>query len=131
LWEEIKEVFTGTSEEVLGYMTKERKKWMSDYSWQLIEDRKILKQEIIQESKGERKEVLDEQYRDMRPKIKKSLLRDKRKWAEDLADKAERIKQTNDFRTLYNITRTLSGKLSAKTRPVKDINGKLLVAAEG
>jgi hypothetical protein len=61
-----------------------KKKWMSDYSWQLIEDRKILKQQIIRESNGERKEVLDVQYRDMRQKIKKSAHRDKRKWAEHI-----------------------------------------------
>jgi hypothetical protein len=60
-----KQVFTGTSKEVLGYMTKERKNWMSDYSWQLTEDRKILKQQIIKESNGERKQVLAVQYHDM------------------------------------------------------------------
>jgi hypothetical protein len=57
--------------------------------------------------------------------------RDKRKWAVDSADKAEKEKETNDSRTLYKITRILSGKLSAKTRPIKDKNGKLLVTAEG
>jgi hypothetical protein len=75
LWEETKEVFTGTSKEVLGYMTKE--KLISDYSWQLIEGRKILKQQIIQESSGEMKEILDVQYRDMRQKITKSVRRAK------------------------------------------------------
>jgi uncharacterized protein with von Willebrand factor type A (vWA) domain len=104
---------------------------MSDYSWQLIEDRKILKQQIIRESNGERKEVLDVQYRDMRQKIKKSAHRDKRKWSEYLVDKAEKEKEMNDSHTVYKITRMLSGKLSAKTRPIKDINGKLFVTAEG
>jgi hypothetical protein len=75
--------------------------------------------------------VLDVQYRDIRRKIKKCVHRDKRKWAEDLVDKAEIAKETNDSHTLYKITRLLSGKLSTKTRPIKNINGKLLVTAEG
>jgi hypothetical protein len=56
--------------------------------------------------------------------------RDKRKWAVDSTDKAEK-EETKDSRTLYKITRILSGKLSAKTRPIKDKNGKLLVTAGG
>jgi hypothetical protein len=47
-----------------------KKKWMSDYSWQLTEDRKILKQQIIKKSNGERKQVLAVQYHDMRQKKK-------------------------------------------------------------
>jgi hypothetical protein len=46
-------------------------------------------------------------------------------------DKAEKEKEMNDSHTVYKIMRILAGKLSAKTRPIKDTNGKLLVTAEG
>jgi hypothetical protein len=55
-----------------------------------LKDRKILKQQIIQEINEEGKEVLGVQFRDIRQKIKKSVSRDERKWAEDLAGKEEK-----------------------------------------
>jgi hypothetical protein len=48
MWKEVKEVLIEISQEVLGYMDNKRQNWMSDCSWLLTGERKILKQHIIQ-----------------------------------------------------------------------------------
>jgi hypothetical protein len=47
MWGEVKQVLIEISQEVLGYMDNKRQNWMSDYSWLLTGERKILKH-IIQ-----------------------------------------------------------------------------------
>jgi hypothetical protein len=39
-WKQIKELYTDTAREVLGYKIKTKKIWMSQNSWELIEEHK-------------------------------------------------------------------------------------------
>jgi hypothetical protein len=74
--EHIKELYTYTVQEVLGYKIKTKKTWISQNSRELIEQQKRLKQMINQADTADRKEILKIQYRDLQKKIKKSIRRD-------------------------------------------------------
>jgi hypothetical protein len=126
-WIQIKELYTDTAQEVLGYKIKTKKTWMLHNSWELIKERKKLKQIINQANTMDREEILKIQYRDLRKKIKKSTRGDKRIWTEDLANKVEVAASINVSQTLCRITEVLSNKNVIRSHPIKDTNGKLLI----
>jgi hypothetical protein len=57
-WKQIKELYTDTAQEVLGYKIKTKKTWMLHNSWELIKERKKLKQIINQANTMDREEIL-------------------------------------------------------------------------
>ena len=42
-WSKIREMYSSTCEEVLGRAKRERKAWMSENTWRLVEERRLLK----------------------------------------------------------------------------------------
>ena len=42
-WSKIKEMYSSTCEEVLGKVKRQRKAWMSENTWRLVEERRVLK----------------------------------------------------------------------------------------
>ena len=42
-WSKIKQMYSSTCEEVLGKAKRERKAWMSENTWRLVEERCVLK----------------------------------------------------------------------------------------
>jgi hypothetical protein len=62
--------------------------------------------------------------------VKRSVRRDQRKWADELAQKAEEAACRNDMKELYSITKTLSKKNFNRNRPVRNKRGDLLTTQE-
>ena len=127
-WDVIKDNYNKTAEDVLGYKTKERKDWISDQTWQKIEDRKKIKSKLNAAKSDRLKVKLKSDYTAKDKQIKKSAREDKKRFVEDLAEKAQEASVRGDLRKMYQITKQLCGKNQPHNSAVKDKNGKILTA---
>ena len=96
----------------------------------LIAERKWVKNQINQIQDTEEKRELQAQYWTLNTFVKRSARKDKRRYIEKLTKEAETAAGQRNMKKLYDIARTLSGKNSNHSRPVKDKNGYLL-SSEG
>ena len=88
-WQEFENAYKETAKETLGYKQKGQKSWISKKSWELVEERKNLKN-VIEQTKSDRiKQNLKDDYKRMDKEVKKCMRRDKQRWAENLATEAE------------------------------------------
>ncbi|KAM9354321.1 uncharacterized protein KZ484_012474 isoform 1-T2 [Pholidichthys leucotaenia] len=125
----VQKLFLDTSKEVLGHRKRERKEWISENTWQLIEERRATKQRMLGGNTEER-EAAAEAYRQKNNDVKKSVRKDKREYADSLAQEAQSAAERGDTRTVYKITKTLTGGFTSKSTVVNDKNGKVLMKEE-
>ena len=59
--------------------------------------------------------IAAETYRKKNVAVKKSIRKDKRGYMDSLAEEAQSAAERGDTRTVYKITRTLTGGFSSKT----------------
>ena len=121
-WEDIKDSFIEAGNEVLGPKRKNKEAWISVRSWELIDERKELKNQAYSNDEPTLKELYKEKHR----AVKKSIAKDKTKLFEDKSTEAENAAARGDLRTLYQTTKELSGKFKSGTVPVKDSNSSPL-----
>nr|KAG5704722.1 hypothetical protein BaRGS_005178 [Batillaria attramentaria] len=119
-WHDLRETWTATCREVLGKKTRQHKEWLTSDTWDLITERKRLKDLINHTDDQDHKRDLQAQYWDVNRQVKRSARNDKRNFINDLTEEAETAAGQRNMKRLYEITRTLSGKNNNPTRPVKD-----------
>ncbi|CAG2199776.1 unnamed protein product [Mytilus edulis] len=73
-----------------------------------------------------KKQEAQNKHQLLNKEVKKCCRKDKREYVNDLATEAEFTAYKGDIKTLYNITKTLSKRKTAKSKPVKDKDGKFL-----
>ena len=95
-------------------------------SWKLIDERKVVKKRIDGAKSQRIKEKLRENYRSKDREVKKSARRDKRKWAEDLAQEAENAVQMGRMKTVYDMTKKLTNEKRKAVNSVRDKSGQLI-----
>ena len=99
---------------------------MSKNSWKLIDERKAVKKRI-DEAKSQRiKEKFRENYRSKDREVNKSVRRDKRKWAEDLAQEEENAVQMGRMETVNDVTKKLTNEKRKAVNSVRDKSGQLI-----
>ena len=125
----VQRTFNDTSKDILGYRKREKKEWISENTWQLIEDRRMEKQRMLVGSEEDRAAAAA-RYREKNIAVKKSARKDKRDYTENLAKEAQSAAERGDTRTVYKITKTLSGGFTSKTTVVKDKEDKVLMKEE-
>ena len=125
-WNALKDVWNDTCKETLGKKQRDNKEWLSRETWRLVEERKSLKQELNQCHDMKEKEDLKNEYKITNNLVKKSARKDKRTYFNELATEAEEAAGKRDLKTLYSITKVLSGKSTARSRTVRDTSGKPL-----
>ena len=123
IWNKFKAAVTDTSTEVVGFCKGKRKAWLSDKTWQQIEQRLNVKCKINSETDFEKLKLLKIQYNVLNKSVKCSARSDKRKWYEDLAIEAEVAASKNDFKTVHRIVKKLTGAKQVSKSNVKDKNG--------
>jgi hypothetical protein len=96
------------SEEVLGRMKKSRKDLISDNTWGKIAKRKEIKIKQLSADNTAEKVNLKRQYWEVNRSVKKDARRDKRTWAENLAQSAQNAADSKNSRDLYRITNQLA-----------------------
>ena len=125
-WDNIKDMYTSTCEEVLIKPKRERKKWMSEATWKLVEERRKLKMCIgLSKTRNQKKqEILRHQEKDN--EVKRSCRRDKAIHMENLSKEAESAAGNGDIKKLYNLIKQLSGRTSKGNRPIQSKDGIML-----
>jgi len=130
LWGNIRDLFTKTGEERLGYSGQKRKEWISLETWDLIDERKELKKKMISAHQSEMVEFQC-RYAQKNREVKRRVTRDKRTYIEGKAEEAELAARKGDSRMLYKITKELSGNTRCHTKPVKNAKGETITDKDG
>ncbi|XP_058447657.1 uncharacterized protein LOC131428033 [Malaya genurostris] len=125
-WTAINNAFIATSENNLGELRTQKKQWITDETWTEIEERRGAKAAIQRYKTRGAIYSARQRYSALEKEVKRSCRRDKRAWADSLADEGEKAAATGDIRLLYCISRRLSGAKMNATMPVKDAIGQLL-----
>lgn len=103
---------------------------MSDETWFKVNERRAIKEKLMNATTRQEKKTIQDLYSTKDKEVKKSCKQDKRKYVEQLAEEAESACGKDDIKTLYNITRQLSGKTSNPNTHVKDSNDITLTKLE-
>ena len=114
------QAFREAGEKVLGYKKKKKEEWIQTRTWQKIAERKVIKQSINSTRSERVKDQLKRSYTKTDREVKRLAKVDKKAYVERLADEAEEAARIQDLKTLYRITKTLSGRYINNNVPVKD-----------
>jgi len=130
MWGNIKTAFIETGLENVPKTPNHRAPWISDASWELIDKRRLLKNNLNKVQDQQQKDILRREYKEVHKMTQRSVRRDKRKQINDLAKKAEAAASRNDAAELYKITKEISGGKTRAVQAVADENGRLLATVE-
>ncbi|VDI08229.1 Hypothetical predicted protein [Mytilus galloprovincialis] len=125
-WEVGRDIIKEVCENVLGRKTNKKKDWMSQGTWDKVEERRKMKEKVNNARIRAQKQEAQNKHQLLNKEVKKCCRKDKREYVNDLANEAEFAAYKGDIKTLYNITKTLSRRKTAKSKPVKDKDGKVL-----
>ena len=102
-------MYSSTCEEVLGKARRERKAWMSEDTWKLVEERRALKAKLEAAKTRKQKLAATNMYNKKNHEVKRSCRRDKRRRTDEIAQEAEAAAEQRDMKKVYDTTRLLSG----------------------
>ena len=126
MWRHQKDAYINAAEEVLGFRKWKSKPWISDRTWNLIDERKDIKTKA-QNIRSERiQNQMKNRYKEKDKEVKRSVREDKRMWMKHKAQKAQSAAENGRQKELYNIVKQLTGQNTKQTAAVKDKGGKLL-----
>ena len=130
-WMNMKESYNEVAITVLGYANKPAEEWITGKTWKEIGRRKDCKKMLLGEKYQVTKQILQNKYRKIGKSVKRKTRRDKRAYIDTSAEKAEDAANRGDMRTLYDITKKLSGDFGqSREGPVKDKIGAVLTSDE-
>ncbi|CAG2187778.1 unnamed protein product [Mytilus edulis] len=129
-WEMTRDSIVQACEETVGYLQQNRKQWMSENTWKIVNERRQVKEKVLTAITRQQKKQTQEQYSNKDTEVKKSCKQDKRNFVEQLAKEAEAACSKGDTKTLYNITKQLSGKPPTSNTPIKDKDNNTLTKLE-
>ena len=90
------------SEQLLGPNRKKKESWISEESWNIIEERKKTKNKMLATKSTKIKESIRKEYQTLDKKVKASTKADNKIYYNTLADRAEKASQINELKTLYS-----------------------------
>ena len=130
-WADFKVAVTKSAEATIGRRRgSQREKWIQEKTWDLIDERKEMKNRRQQARSTQEKEKTVAQYSAIDRKVKKSCRADKKQWLEKKGAEAEAAAGRNDTGTLYRIVRDLTGIRNNSNVPIKDKQGQVLLTTE-
>ena len=124
-WNQIEGAYIKTASDVLGYQEHNRKPWISDDTWNKIEERRQLKIQMHQHNTAEVKH----KYEEIARQIKKMARNDRRQFSENILKDAEEAAAIQNMRALHQCVRKVTGKIT-NIPPIKDANGQILTTDE-
>jgi hypothetical protein len=125
-WRIVSDAMQQAGERTLGFRNNEKKEWISDATWKLIEERKQWKGVVNSTTDTDLKRQATQKHSDLDKKVKRAARADKRKFASDLADQAQRAADSNNMRETYRLARRISGKRPDADKPLRSADGSLL-----
>jgi hypothetical protein len=116
----------------LALTSGKKEKWLSQETWDKMYKRKETKKKMLSTKSNRIKEQLKITYSQQDKDVKRSARTDKRYHIDKLATEAETAAAKKDMKTVYQITKTLSGGYSAPTNtPIRKENGTLTNSLKG
>ncbi|XP_018406778.1 PREDICTED: uncharacterized protein LOC108782884 [Cyphomyrmex costatus] len=91
-WELVQKAYVESANEVIGIKNSTRKMWITNETWELIEQRRTLNQQLNQV----RSDVTLARYNNIEKQIKKMARRDRRKFEENIINDAEVAAEQKD-----------------------------------
>ena len=125
-WNLVKETFTNACQEVIGLKKPAHKEWITQASLGYIDKRREKKEAVNNAKTREEKTLAQDAYRTAAKVAKKSLQKDKDKFLEETAEKAEKAATNGHMRIVYQTTYLLAGRHSKPDVPVKDELGQAI-----
>ena len=125
-WQRVKESLSSACQEVLGPKKLHQKEWITADTLEKIEERRKKKAAVNNSKTRATKGKAQEDYAEAHRVVKRSIRKDKKKYVDGLAGDAEQAAYSGNMKTLYDITKRLSGKNSKPERPVKDKHGNTI-----
>ena len=127
-WTQLKEMYGEVGEDCVGREKKSRPApWMSQQTWELIQQRKEIHQKILGTRSRRVVARLENEYRRLDKEVKRYSRCDKRQQIEDLAQLAQDAADMGQMKKVYDVTRVLSGKKRKVAARLKDSDGKVIV----
>ncbi len=112
---------------VLGYRKRQKEEWLTAGTWDKIQERKDIKKKLLTTKSPRLKERMETAYKKKDKEVKYSARKDKKDYIDQLTEKAEQAARKKDMKTVYNITRKLSGKHQNQQEcPTKDKEGNII-----
>lgn len=129
-WKEIQIAYNSTGTEILGTKPIDRKEWISDQTWKMIEDRRVLKRMELSATDLQQRQAATEAYRAKHREVGRNARNDKRCWLNKLADEAQKAASCQNMRETYRIAKQLCAKGSQSGHLVRSTDGRLLTNVE-
>ena len=129
-WDKIKEAVNATCQSTLGPKVNTRNEWISQDSLDKVKRRRELKAQVNNSRTRTEKLAAQQEYTEVNREVKNSIKKDKDTYLNGLAEKAEKAATDGHLRIVHQTTKTLSGKFSKPTLPVKDKEGKTIFGPE-
>ena len=128
-WEKI------VTQEVVGYNRKKKEQWISESTWDIIDQRAEVKILVDRHEHNRTctREYLDDlkaQHKRLNKQVKTRTKNDKRVFLETMADQAEVAARRGDSRTVYAITKELAGISKASLTQVENKEGIFLTLTD-
>ena len=120
------QVFKAAGEKVLGFKKRKKEEWIPGKTWEKIETRRGIKQQISSTRSERLRDQLRRKYSELDREVKKMTKLDKRKFVERLAEEAEEAAGRQDLKTLYRINKMLNNGFKNNDVPVKGTDGNVL-----
>ena len=131
LWQNMKEILTSNSQEVVGFLRKRQQQdWITAETWRRIQLRKEKPSAINNSRTRATKPRAQEDHTKAIREVEKSVKMDKRNYINGLAKEAEQAADSGNMRPLYDTTSKLAGKYSKPERPVADKLGRNITGNE-
>ena len=108
----------------------QKESWIKERTWKIIDKRKSVKYRMQQAKTLPEKEETKNEYSDLNRQVRKSCRADQNKWLEKKGEEAVEAASKNDAKTVYRITKDLTGKKTSSSVPITDKNKKVLATAE-
>ena len=119
IWQGIKKVYNDTSQEKLGFKKANQKPWITQRSIDLMDQRREVRQKTLSRNSPEDKDL----YKRLSREIQKSVRIDKKEHLENLAMQAENAANQNRMKDVYEITKSIAGKVHKSGSHIRDKDG--------
>ncbi|XP_055381313.1 uncharacterized protein LOC129611916 [Condylostylus longicornis] len=125
--EGIQKIYRRSGEEVVGTVSSERKLWISDDTWELINRRRALRRKLLTDTHNS---AVREQHRRICKEGKRAARNDKRRCYNNIAAEAQVAAEQYNTKQLYKKVRLLSNKGLNKEHAIKDKNGNIITETQ-
>ena len=126
----LEKAYNETAKEILGNKRHRTKPWISQNSWDLIEQRKEVNKKINNTNSERIKNRIREKYKEIDREVKKQVKKDKKTWVDNIAQEAEEAAGKHHMKTLYSITKRLTNDKPKSCATIKDKQNKIITNSE-